>query len=1724
MSQPLRDPPNAVDAARHLCQEARVVLTSLRGGPPNVARGELATDLMDLRSVVKAVLSESVTNSKRNTNDTYEPIEVHTGDESVPFRRVASPKQQQQRPSILQVPPLSLMPAPKATATPEQAAENKDATTTEEEEEGEVVTKSNAVNPEDELGDGTVFVQSEPPQTPKQQRSTVKMPPTPNSPFHPHHRPEFQDHPSFETWTDDVGPFARPFLAVIVDPRAAGPHTLVALRSLFRLVEQGSLLQASKTDEGNPHPFTALFESLTKGVLSCKFEQTDAGADEAVEMAIADLLALLVKQNQRAIRPDTLMDAFNTVFVTRNTFVHSPALCYHFEDVLTDIVSSVFSDFHPSATLILEFLVNQLLHTPLVGGDVIDESMREAQMAHAATRLLCLRLVNCAIRTGWDHEKMTTTSQKPKYIKEGAVSFGSSDGEDDDNNNGGGATADDTPELILNPKDISSPNQKAMKKREEEELLRIIKDDLCLSLLMTGQAIWTYHDSSSNISPGLISLDVLSEICNTLSTLWHTIPLRKHLVAQFETIFTGFYQRALVLLRKRTHPMNSISFNADLVFDAEVEVILESLVDLLCLHDFRRSIADGDGGSLETLFAIYDCHMSRSDVAAGLMVELCRCCGGCVNEEGDVMSTPISSYPGTPAPTVDSGASTPLRQSTSKGSLPGSRGMIPAETWRPVPPHLKELCAQALMGAMKCLFRDDKASKETLLERSQRELTIMLSGEQLQQDPYDPETSESRVQGENGEEVQDGIVPPPAKSVDSHNNDHFLRNIKSRKRLMRKGATLFNEKASKGIEFLVSAGLFSDPPTPAAVASFLRNGIVVGLNKHAVGAYLGEAGKPRAAGKSPPVWERDYFHQDVLTTYCALFRFEGQSLLDSLRMFLSSFRLPGEAQQIDRILQSFSDTCCQVCEESVNGRLKLFSSDPKKGSDSAYLLSFSIIMLNTDLHNDNIREDRKMKLEDFIRNNTDYGKDITEKGKEFPREFLEGIYESIKEEEIRTEGEGADGCMTIERWKDVLRGSTEEKSADIIPSQHDAEDLTELVLEHVWIPILSAIGAFWGITGTDDFENEPTTPASHVGDGTQKSGMLGVQGARLGMDMALEMLEGVLHLRRVDIFRRIFACVCKYTGLIGEYTADAVARTNAFANSLEAQSGLIVAIQTARSASDDIGVDGWKLVWQMLFELRDLKMLGSDVGEIGRRSILKESESDLLSDFERRYWNMWLIKGDVESAKPKRESSGVSSVFGAFGRVLFGSDDEGYKSERKESLTGVVNNAAPRTPHGKEDFLVWDDLAPSDDEQETNSGLSSRNHSTVGSTLKGQIPRSVGAVFEHSLIQENVMMSQQTEMPVTGLERMEDTRTRHLSPRARVRIRLARACDFHSLISESRFMSTEGIKDMLQSLVEIIKAKPSVTLDESAMDEESKDSGLSPEDIFDLRLPTPPTGNFPLSPGSAALAEVLVCEIALKNKDRLKHFWKDMLEPHFRRRLAGISENLKEKTEVRRTMMDSGIEKCVTGLLRLGACATSKEEVADDILKTWKSILPSSEELPEFSVVGKLHKHVSEGLWRIVNNVDGFSKVGGEGWDGLIALIDWCAARGGQLPPINTVGLVEHVTLAEDDPAFQAYRSLHLMLNTEEVRDKVPHLVVRSLRHVIDAGESRGCYQLSIAGLDLLHNFLEQRGGRFLSLKEKKKIDDVSMEAFWSECWRPSLETMAHAGEAAGSSVSSSPT
>ena len=74
--------------------------------------------------------------------------------------------------------------------------------------------------------------------------------------------------------------------------------------------------------------------------------------------------------------------------------------------------------------------------------------------------------------------------------------------------------------------------------------------------------------------------------------------------------------------------------------------------------------------------------------------------------------------------------------------------------------------------------------------------------------------------------------------------------------------------------------------------------------------------------------------------------FSGQTLDEAIRKFLEGFRLPGESQKIDRLMEKFAERYCGQ------------NPGAYKSADTAYVLSFSVIMLNTDAHNPQVK--RKM--------------------------------------------------------------------------------------------------------------------------------------------------------------------------------------------------------------------------------------------------------------------------------------------------------------------------------------------------------------------------------------------------------------------------------------------------------------------------------------------------------------------------------------------------------------------------------------------------------------------------------------------------------------------------------------------------------------------------------------------------------------------------------------------
>eukprot|EP00736_Rhodelphis_marinus_P010036 Rmarinus@m.1675 len=173
----------------------------------------------------------------------------------------------------------------------------------------------------------------------------------------------------------------------------------------------------------------------------------------------------------------------------------------------------------------------------------------------------------------------------------------------------------------------------------------------------------------------------------------------------------------------------------------------------------------------------------------------------------------------------------------------------------------------------------------------------------------------------------------------------------------------FNMKPRKGLKLLFESGRV--PKEPSEVARWLTT--TEGLTKTAIGEILG--------GEEP-------FEKSVLYALTDAMDFSSMDFDEAVRHFLQSFRLPGEAQKIDRIMEKFAERFHSCNPE-------MFAS-----ADTAYVLAYSVIMLNTDAHNPMVR--KKMTCEEFIRSlrGIDDGGDIGE-------DYLVDLYYRIVNNEIK---------------------------------------------------------------------------------------------------------------------------------------------------------------------------------------------------------------------------------------------------------------------------------------------------------------------------------------------------------------------------------------------------------------------------------------------------------------------------------------------------------------------------------------------------------------------------------------------------------------------------------------------------------------------------------------------------------------------------------------------------
>jgi brefeldin A-inhibited guanine nucleotide-exchange protein len=241
----------------------------------------------------------------------------------------------------------------------------------------------------------------------------------------------------------------------------------------------------------------------------------------------------------------------------------------------------------------------------------------------------------------------------------------------------------------------------------------------------------------------------------------------------------------------------------------------------------------------------------------------------------------------------------------------------------------------------------------------------------------------------------------------------------------------FNIKVKSGILYLKKIGLVSkDNKDQEAkdIAYFLKNSH--GLKKEHIGEWLGENNE--VALKTMHYYINSY-------DFCKM------HIVDAIRTFLSNFQLPGEGQKIDRIMEKFA--------------AKYYNDNPGiyETADCAYYVAFSVIMLQTSIHNPNVK--KKMTLEEF-------GKMLKgmNGGKDLDPAYIADIYSQIQTKSITlVEHEEAkdklEGTKDLKKKQDLFKKETErmyQEGTERLKKGKDKQYLKVCEIEHI-APMMDSI-------------------------------------------------------------------------------------------------------------------------------------------------------------------------------------------------------------------------------------------------------------------------------------------------------------------------------------------------------------------------------------------------------------------------------------------------------------------------------------------------------------------------------------------------------------------------------------------------------------------------------------------------------------------------------------------
>ena len=245
-----------------------------------------------------------------------------------------------------------------------------------------------------------------------------------------------------------------------------------------------------------------------------------------------------------------------------------------------------------------------------------------------------------------------------------------------------------------------------------------------------------------------------------------------------------------------------------------------------------------------------------------------------------------------------------------------------------------------------------------------------------------------------------------------------LQNQRALKKTIIKGATKFNENPKAGIAYLASQGVIKNPDDPIQVAKFLRG--TTRISKKVLGEFISKKN-----------------NEAVMGAFMELFDYDNKRVDEALRELLGAFRLPGESPLIERIVVTFSEKYC-----------KKGAPEGIANSDAVYVLTYAIIMLNTDQHNPNVRGQARMTQEAFARNLRGVNG-----GKDFDPDYLQNIFESIKHNEIILPDEHDNQHAFDYAWKELLMKA--DSAADLTICDTNIYDAD--MFAATWKPVIATL-------------------------------------------------------------------------------------------------------------------------------------------------------------------------------------------------------------------------------------------------------------------------------------------------------------------------------------------------------------------------------------------------------------------------------------------------------------------------------------------------------------------------------------------------------------------------------------------------------------------------------------------------------------------------------------------